>query len=123
MEVQSQLHLSQVAGWMYVMAWGLAPYPQFINNWRRRSVVGLSLDLAVLNPAGSLCLLAYYGSFAFSPSVRKAYRRAPPLLPPPAPGRCWARLRSGAPAGRRVCPDVNVVRRQLPSCMTSLKLC
>ncbi len=76
------------------MAWGLAPYPQFINNWRRRSVVGLSLDLAVLNPAGSLCLLAYYGSFAFSPSVRKAYRRGPA----PAAACAWAL--PGAPALR-----------------------
>ena len=64
----------QVAGWMYVMAWGLALYPQLVGNWRRRSVVGLSLDLALLNPAGSLCLLAYYGCFAFSPSVRADYR-------------------------------------------------
>ena len=59
---------------MYVMAWGLALYPQLLGNWRRRSVVGFSLDLALLNPAGSLCLLAYYGCFAFSPSVRAAYR-------------------------------------------------
>ena len=54
------------------MSWpgASALYPQLLGNWRRRSVVGLSLDLALLNPAGSLCLLAYYGCFAFSPSVR-----------------------------------------------------
>ena len=67
---------------MYVMAWGLALYPQLLGNWRRRSVVGFSLDLALLNPAGSLCLLAYYGCFAFSPSVRQAYRRV--ALPNPS---------------------------------------
>ena len=56
------------------MAWSLSFYPQFIFNWRRKSVVGFSLDLALLNPAGFLCLLAYYGSFVFSPSIRQAYR-------------------------------------------------
>ena len=58
------------------MAWSLSFYPQFIFNWRRKSVVGFSLDLALLNPAGFLCLLAYYGSFVFSPSIRQAYRCA-----------------------------------------------
>ncbi len=63
------------------MAWSLSLYPQLLGNWRRRSVVGFSLDLALLNPAGFLCLLAYYGSFTFSPSVRAAYRRAAPPRP------------------------------------------
>lgn len=58
------------------MAWSLSFYPQFIFNWRRKSVIGFSLDLALLNPAGFLCLLAYYGSFVFSPSIRQAYRCA-----------------------------------------------
>ncbi|KAK9824845.1 hypothetical protein WJX81_006232 [Elliptochloris bilobata] len=66
--------IGEVAGWSYVMAWSLSFYPQFVFNWRRKSVVGFSLDLALLNPAGFLCLLAYYGSFTFSPSIRRAYR-------------------------------------------------
>lgn len=41
--------LSEVLGWSYFLAWSLSFWPQVQLNYRRKSVVGLSLDFPVLN--------------------------------------------------------------------------
>ncbi|KAK9806555.1 hypothetical protein WJX73_000387 [Symbiochloris irregularis] len=38
--------IAQVAGWTYTTAWSLSFYPQLVSNFRRKSIVGFSLDFA-----------------------------------------------------------------------------
>ncbi|XP_051894075.1 cystinosin-like isoform X2 [Pristis pectinata] len=51
--------LSQVIGWIYFLAWSISFYPQVIENWRRKSVVGLNFDFLALNLTGHIA----YGMF------------------------------------------------------------
>ncbi|XP_069082444.1 cystinosin [Pleurodeles waltl] len=44
--------LDQIIGWIYFLAWSISFYPQVIENWRRKSVVGLSFDFLALNLTG-----------------------------------------------------------------------
>lgn len=48
-----------VVGWIYFVAWSVSFYPQIIENFRRRSVVGLNFDFLALNITGFLA----YGIF------------------------------------------------------------
>lgn len=73
---ETKLTPGQVAGWSYFAAWSLSFYPQAISNYQRKSVVGFSLDFAVLNFVGFACLSIYYAAFAWSPLVRAQYRCA-----------------------------------------------
>lgn len=41
--------VSAVCGWCYFAAWSLSFYPQVYLNWKRLSVVGLSLDFVLFN--------------------------------------------------------------------------
>lgn len=41
--------VSAVVGWCYFAAWSLSFYPQVYLNWKRLSVVGLSLDFVLFN--------------------------------------------------------------------------
>ncbi|KAJ7308803.1 hypothetical protein JRQ81_008070 [Phrynocephalus forsythii] len=42
----------QVIGWIYFLAWSVSFYPQVLENWWRKSVVGLSFDFLALNLTG-----------------------------------------------------------------------
>uniref|UniRef100_A0A8D0L2W3 Cystinosin n=1 Tax=Sphenodon punctatus TaxID=8508 RepID=A0A8D0L2W3_SPHPU len=44
--------IDQVIGWIYFVAWSISFYPQVFENWRRKSVVGLSFDYIALNLTG-----------------------------------------------------------------------
>ncbi|KAM0753142.1 PQ-loop-domain-containing protein [Meredithblackwellia eburnea MCA 4105] len=66
--------LSQLIGWTYTAAWTLSFYPQFLLNWRRRSVQGLSIDFIYLNPVGFLSYSASIIGLSTSSAVRKEYR-------------------------------------------------
>ncbi|XP_026544294.1 cystinosin [Notechis scutatus] len=44
--------VDQVIGWIYFLAWSVSFYPQVFENWRRKSVVGLSFDFIALNLTG-----------------------------------------------------------------------
>ena len=43
---------SQVIGWIYFVAWSISFYPQIYENWKRKSVLGLSFDFLGLNVIG-----------------------------------------------------------------------
>uniref|UniRef100_UPI00398F495F cystinosin-like n=1 Tax=Pristiophorus japonicus TaxID=55135 RepID=UPI00398F495F len=51
--------ICQVIGWIYFLAWSISFYPQVIENWRRKSVVGLNFDFLALNLTGHIA----YGMF------------------------------------------------------------
>lgn len=44
--------VNQVIGWIYFLAWSISFYPQVFENWKRKSVVGLSFDFIALNLTG-----------------------------------------------------------------------
>lgn len=44
--------INQIIGWIYFLAWSVSFYPQAYDNWKRRSVVGLSFDFLALNLTG-----------------------------------------------------------------------
>lgn len=44
--------INQVIGWIYFVAWSISFYPQAIENFRRKSVIGLNFDFLALNLTG-----------------------------------------------------------------------
>ena len=42
----------QIIGWVYFVAWSISFYPQIYENWKRKSVIGLSFDFLGLNVVG-----------------------------------------------------------------------
>ena len=52
-------YISGIVGWTYFAAWSISFYPQLYTNWKRKSVVGLSLDFQLLNLIG----FAFYSIF------------------------------------------------------------
>ncbi|KAI5443369.1 hypothetical protein KIW84_012139 [Lathyrus oleraceus] len=63
----------QLFGWLAFLSWSLAGYPQLISNFRRKSVVGLSLDYTILNFTKHWSYLIYNASLFFSPVIQKQY--------------------------------------------------
>jgi cystinosin len=51
--------VSQVLGWIYFAAWSLSFYGQVIENFRRKSVSGLSFDFEVYNLTGFIGYSTY----------------------------------------------------------------
>ena len=51
--------LSIMIGWIYFFAWSLSFYPQIYQNWKRKSVIGLSFDFLALNTVGYWCYTIY----------------------------------------------------------------
>jgi cystinosin len=67
--------LSCVMGWTYFAAWSISFYPQLFDNWRRKSVVGLSFDFIVYSFIGFFCYSIYTVGMYSSTTVREAYRQ------------------------------------------------
>ncbi|TKY46454.1 Cystinosin-like protein [Spatholobus suberectus] len=63
----------QVLGWLAFLSWSVGGYPQIILNFRRKSVVGLSLDFEILNFTKHWYYLIYNASLFFSPAIQKQY--------------------------------------------------
>jgi len=53
--------------------WSVSFYPQVEQNWRRRSVVGLSLDFQLLNLVGFLCYFIFNAALLYSPGMKQEY--------------------------------------------------
>ncbi|XP_060115539.1 cystinosin [Heteronotia binoei] len=51
--------LDQVIGWIYFLAWSISFYPQVFENWKRKSVVGLSFDFIALNLTGFIAYTVF----------------------------------------------------------------
>ncbi|KAF1859881.1 hypothetical protein Lal_00028064 [Lupinus albus] len=68
------LHISyEVVGWFAFLCWSISFYPQLILNFRRKSVVGLNFDFAVINLIKQSSYLIYNASLYFSSVVQKQY--------------------------------------------------
>jgi len=60
-------------GWSYFCAWSVSFYPQVVQNFQRRSVVGLSLDYQLLNFAGFACYFVFNAALYWSRPVQLEY--------------------------------------------------
>ncbi|GKV41288.1 hypothetical protein SLEP1_g48839 [Rubroshorea leprosula] len=63
----------QVLGWFAFVSWSSCFYPQVILNFRRKSVVGLNFDFALLNLTKHSAYLIYNACLYFSLAVQKQY--------------------------------------------------
>jgi cystinosin len=68
-------YVSAAIGYTYFLAWSVSFYPQIVNNFKRRSTVGLSPDFAVLNVLGFACYAAYNASFYWSSTIQEMYQQ------------------------------------------------
>jgi len=64
---------STVVGWLYFLAWSASFYPQVFLNWKRKSVVGLSMDYLTYNILGFVCYSVYNCTLFFNPAVQERY--------------------------------------------------
>lgn len=67
--------LSSAIGYTYFLAWSVSFYPQVVQNYRRKSTVGLSTDFTVINHFGYICYTCYTSSLYWSASIQEEYRR------------------------------------------------
>merc|ERR1712004_25594 len=51
--------VSTIIGWIYFVAWSVSFWPQIVENFRRKSVIGLNFDFLSLNLVG----FTLYGCF------------------------------------------------------------
>eukprot|EP00401_Gymnodinium_catenatum_P010269 CAMPEP_0117608478 /NCGR_PEP_ID=MMETSP0784-20121206/80829_1 /TAXON_ID=39447 /ORGANISM="" /LENGTH=303 /DNA_ID=CAMNT_0005411753 /DNA_START=50 /DNA_END=961 /DNA_ORIENTATION=+ len=68
--------LSSVLGWVYFCMWSLSFYPQVVDNFLRRSVVGLSIEYQLLNLLGFACYFAFNAALRWNATVRQEYADA-----------------------------------------------
>ncbi|XP_063147161.1 cystinosin [Candoia aspera] len=70
--------VDQVIGWIYFLAWSVSFYPQAFENWRRKSVVGLSFDYIALNLTGFIAYSVFnIGLFWVIPVKEQFLHRYP----------------------------------------------
>ena len=64
-------YYSNVLGWIYFCAWSISFYPQLIENYIRKSAIGLSMDFEMLNLMGFTCysLFTVYNHYIFHTTV------------------------------------------------------
>ena len=66
--------ISSMIGYTCFVAWGVSFYPQVINNFKRRTTMGLSADFCGLNVLGFACYAIYNLSMFYSTEIQKEYR-------------------------------------------------
>lgn len=65
--------LASVVGWIYFVIWSLSFWPQNVQNYRRRSVVGYNLDFAAINVTGFLFYFFFNAGLFWSDRVHEQY--------------------------------------------------
>ncbi|XP_067871971.1 cystinosin-like [Heterodontus francisci] len=70
--------ISQVIGWIYFSAWSISFYPQVIENWRRKSVVGLNFDFLALNLTGHIAYGVFNIGLFWIPYIKKQFLKNNP---------------------------------------------
>ncbi|KAM9320335.1 cystinosin [Gastrophryne carolinensis] len=65
--------IEQIIGWIYFLAWSVSFYPQLFENWRRKSVVGLSFDFLALNLTGFIAYSVFNVGLFWIPYIREQF--------------------------------------------------
>ncbi|XP_030583822.1 cystinosin [Archocentrus centrarchus] len=70
--------ISQVIGWIYFLAWSVSFYPQALENWRRKSVVGLNFDFLALNLTGFIAYSVFNIGLFWIPYIKEEFLKRNP---------------------------------------------
>lgn len=70
--------IEQIIGWIYFLAWSVSFYPQVFENWKRKSVVGLSFDFLALNLTGFIAYSVFNVGLFWIPFVREQFLQVYP---------------------------------------------
>ncbi|KAF8105205.1 hypothetical protein N665_0161s0005 [Sinapis alba] len=63
----------EIVGWITFASWSISFYPQLLLNFKRKSVVGLNFDFALLNFTKHSSYMIYNVCLYFSPFIQKQY--------------------------------------------------
>uniref|UniRef100_A0A8C3QLZ4 Cystinosin, lysosomal cystine transporter n=1 Tax=Cyanoderma ruficeps TaxID=181631 RepID=A0A8C3QLZ4_9PASS len=66
-------YADEVIGWIYFVAWSISFYPQLFENWRRKSVVGLSFDFLALNLTGFIAYSVFNVGLFWIPLIKEEF--------------------------------------------------
>ncbi|KFO74377.1 Cystinosin, partial [Cuculus canorus] len=66
-------YADEVIGWIYFLAWSISFYPQLFENWRRKSVVGLSFDFLALNLTGFIAYSVFNIGLFWIPLIKEEF--------------------------------------------------
>ncbi|KAG8185689.1 hypothetical protein JTE90_003228 [Oedothorax gibbosus] len=77
-KVYSWVVVSSVIGWLYFICWSVSFYPQVIENYRRKSVVGLNFDFLGLNLTGFIAYSVFNLGLKYVPEVQVEYHSVHP---------------------------------------------
>lgn len=67
------LYAAQIVGWVYFVSWSVSFYPQIYLNWKRKSVVGFSFDMALMDVLGFLAYTIYTVTLYCDASLQKYF--------------------------------------------------
>lgn len=70
--------VSSVIGWLYFICWSVSFYPQIIENYRRKSVVGLNFDFLGLNITGFIAYSVFNLGLRYVQEVQLEYHTVNP---------------------------------------------
>ncbi|XP_054714296.1 cystinosin-like [Uloborus diversus] len=70
--------VSDIIGWLYFICWSISFYPQIIDNYRRKSVVGLNFDFLGLNLTGFIAYSVFNIGLKFVREVQLEYHSINP---------------------------------------------
>ncbi|GBM09241.1 Cystinosin [Araneus ventricosus] len=70
--------VSIIIGWIYFVCWSISFYPQVIENYRRKSVVGLNFDFLGLNLTGFIAYSVFNIGVRYIQEVKMEYHIAHP---------------------------------------------
>ncbi|GIY16616.1 cystinosin homolog [Caerostris darwini] len=77
-KVYNWIVVSSVIGWLYFICWSISFYPQVIENYRRKSVVGLNFDFLGLNLTGFIAYSVFNIGVRYIREVQLEYHIAHP---------------------------------------------
>ncbi|XP_035219382.1 cystinosin-like [Stegodyphus dumicola] len=69
---------SSIIGWLYFICWSVSFYPQIIENFRRKSVVGLNFDFLGLNLTGFIAYSVFNLGLRYVREVQLEYHSINP---------------------------------------------
>uniref|UniRef100_A0A182NS31 Cystinosin homolog n=1 Tax=Anopheles dirus TaxID=7168 RepID=A0A182NS31_9DIPT len=71
--------ISMLIGWAYTVCWTIGDYFQAWTNYRRKSVVGLSIDFLYLNVVGNCCYATFNVLLFINHHIQSEYFRRHPF--------------------------------------------
>lgn len=77
-KVHGWVIVSSVIGWLYFICWSVSFYPQIIENFQRKSVVGLNFDFLGLNLTGFIAYSVFNLGLRYVREVQLEYHTIHP---------------------------------------------